>query len=156
MSLHFALYQPDIPQNTGTILRLCACLNVPIHIIHPTGFAFSDKIFRRSAMDYANHVHLFEHNNFTDFEKWRQQNSRRLILLSTKAKNSAYDFEYYKNDVLLAGRETAGVPQEIANICDAGIRIPMQGQMRSLNVAISCAMVLGEALRVSSGFAELD
>ncbi len=156
MSVSLALYQPDIPQNTGTILRLCACMNVSVHIIHPTGFTFSDKIFRRSAMEYADHVDLHEHDSFSRFEEWRKRNNARLVLMTTKTSTLAYDFAYETNDILMAGRESAGVPDQVAKTCDAKVRIPMQAQLRSLNVAISCAMVLGEALRITGGFDALQ
>jgi len=156
MSVQLALYQPDIPQNTGTLLRTCACLNVPVHIIHPTGFTFSDKIFRRSAMDYANHVQMHEHNSFADFETWRSQNSKRLILMSTKASVCAYSYKYQGNDIILAGRESAGVPAQVAQLCNKAVRIPMRSELRSLNVAMASAMILGEALRQTSEFAGLD
>ncbi|MCF6327523.1 MAG: tRNA (cytidine(34)-2'-O)-methyltransferase [Devosiaceae bacterium] len=156
MPLSLALYQPDIPQNTGTILRLCACMNVSVHIIHPTGFTFSDKIFRRSAMEYADHVDLHEHDSFEHFQAWRLQQSARLVLMSTKSSTSAYDFEYRPDDILMAGRESAGVPDQVAKICNARVRIPMRAQLRSLNVAVSTAMVIGEALRFTAGFADLQ
>lgn len=152
MPVELALYQPDIPQNTGTLLRLGACLDVRVHIIHPTGFNFSDKLFRRSAMDYADHVTLHEHNCFADFDIWRKKHNKRLILMSTKATISAYEFAYSQQDILLAGRESAGVPDNVAQICESRVRIPMQSQMRSINVSISCAMVLGEAKRQTAGF----
>ncbi len=156
MSVELALYQPDIPQNTGTLLRLGACLDVRVHIIHPTGFNFSDKLFRRSAMDYADHVILKEHNCFADFDVWRAENKKRLVLMSTKATTSAYQFTYSSHDILLAGRESAGVPDNVAQICESHVRIPMRSQMRSINVSISCAMVLGEAKRQTAGFDGLD
>ena len=156
MSVELALYQPDIPQNTGTLLRLGACLDVRIHIIHPTGFNFSDKLFRRSAMDYANYVTIKEHNCFTDFDAWRKQHDKRLVLMSTKATASAYNFTYHPRDILLAGRESAGVPDQVAQICENRVRIPMQPHMRSINVSISCAMILGEAKRQTAGFENLD
>jgi len=155
MPLSLALYQPDIPQNTGTILRLCACMNVPVHIIHPTGFTFSDKIFRRSAMEYADHVDLHEHDSFEHFQTWRLEKETRLVLMSTKSSTSAYDFEYDPDDILMAGRESAGVPDQVAKICDARVRIPMRAQLRSLNVAVSSAMIIGEALRKTRGFVDL-
>ena len=156
MRVELALFQPDIPQNSGTLLRLGACLNVAVHIIHPTGFAFSDKLFRRSAMDYADHVTMQQHNCFADFDNWRKQRNKRLVLMSTKASHSAYEFEFSPNDILLAGRESAGVPQQVADICDAAIRIPMSKHMRSINISIAAAMVLGEAERQTNGFSDLS
>jgi len=156
MSIELALFQPDIPQNSGTLLRLGACLEVRVHIIHPTGFAFSDKLFRRSAMDYADHVQMLEHNCFADFDEWRKENKKRLVLMSTKANQSSYEFNFAPNDVLLAGRESAGVPEHVANVCEAAIRIPMSQQVRSINVSIAAAMVLGEAKRQTNGFMNLS
>lgn len=155
MSVELALYQPDIPQNTGTLLRLGACLDVHVHIIHPTGFNFSDKQFRRSAMDYAEYASLQEHNCFDDFNLWRKEHNKRLVLMSTKATISAYEFTYSPQDILLAGRESAGVPENVVKTCESRVRIPMQKQMRSINVSISCAMVIGEAMRQTSGFKDL-
>lgn len=155
MAIELALYQPDIPQNSGTLLRLGACLNVAVHIIHPTGFAFSDKLFRRSAMDYADHVQMIEHNCFDDFYSWCQKNNKRLVLMSTKASQSAYEFDFASNDILMAGRESAGVPQKVADASAAAIRIPMSKAVRSINVSIASAMVLGEALKQTGGFEEL-
>lgn len=152
MTISLALYQPDIPQNTGTLLRLCACLDVAIHIIHPTGFTFSEKAFRRSAMDYAAQVQMHEHDSFEKFNEWRLQNLHRLILMSTKASTSYCQNQYLPGDILLAGRETAGVPKTVVNICDGAVCIPMRSEMRSLNVAVAGAMVLGEALRQTAGF----
>ncbi len=156
MNIELALYQPDIPQNTGTILRLGACMNVPVHIVHPTGFHFSDKLFRRSAMDYANHVQMIEHNSFKQFDIWRSEQNKRLVLMSTKATNSVYEFDFSSSDILLAGRESAGVPSEVAKTCDALVRLPMTQELRSLNVSLASAMILGEALRQTNGFETLS
>lgn len=155
MAIQLALYQPDIPQNSGTLLRLGACLNVAVHIIHPTGFAFSDKLFRRSAMDYADHVHMIEHNCFDDFNAWCGENNKRIVLMSTKASQSAYKFKFTSNDILMAGRESAGVPQKVADTCAAAIRIPMSKAVRSINVSVASAMVLGEALKQAGAFEDL-
>ncbi len=152
MPVSLALYQPDIPQNAGTLLRLCACLDVPVHLIHPLGFTFSARTFRRSAMDYANHVTLFEHDSFRNFEDWRHENRARLVLMSTRSATSAYEFRYDDNDILMAGRESAGVPDDVFRQCDASVRIPMRRHLRSLNVAVASAMVLGEALKDTSFF----
>ncbi|HHB83717.1 MAG TPA: tRNA (cytidine(34)-2'-O)-methyltransferase [Devosia sp.] len=156
MNIELALYQPDIPQNTGTILRLGACMNVPVHIIHPTGFHFSHKLFRRAAMDYAHHVQMIEHDSFRKFDTWRTEQNRRLVLMSTKAKNSVYNFNFTPGDILLAGRESAGVPAEIARICTTMVRLPMTQKVRSLNVSLASAMILGEALRQTNGFETLS
>ncbi|MCF6301734.1 MAG: tRNA (cytidine(34)-2'-O)-methyltransferase [Devosiaceae bacterium] len=154
--MELALYQPDIPQNTGTILRLGACLNVPVHIIHPTGFHFSDKLFRRSAMDYAQNVQMHEHDSFQKFDLWRKQRNKRLVLMTTKTQKSVYEFEFNPGDILLAGRESAGVPTQVASICNALVRLPMAPRLRSLNVSLATAMILGEALRQTDGFDPLS
>jgi len=145
--MQIALYQPDIPPNTGTILRLCACLNVSAHIIEPTGFAVSDYAFRRAGMDYLDHVSLMRHVSWDAFESWRLEAGYRLLLFTTKAAISYLDFRYQPQDILLFGRETAGVPDEVAAKADARLKIPIKASLRSLNVAMSAAMAVGEALR---------
>ena len=155
MGIDLALYQPDIAQNTGTLLRLGACLGVRVHIIHPTGFAFSDKSLRRSALDYLGQAEFREHDSYADFDLWRQSEARRLVLLSTKASESAYDAAYGANDVLMVGRESAGVPDAVAAAAGLKVRIPMREEMRSLNVAVAASLVLGEALRQTGAFAAL-
>jgi tRNA (cytidine/uridine-2'-O-)-methyltransferase len=151
--LTLALYQPDIPQNAGTMLRLCACLGVDAAIIGPAGFPTGDRHFRRSGMDYLDHVSLARHNCFSDFTNWRaaQVPSRRLILLTTKASALYWDCSYRAGDILMVGRESAGVPEEVAACADVSVTIPMQPGMRSLNVAVAAAMVIGEALRQIRG-----
>ncbi len=156
MPIEIALYQPDIPQNTGTLLRLGACLGVTVHIIHPTGFVFSDKKFKRASMDYLNHVEMREHDSFSRFNDWRLANGKRLILLSTKSSASLYDFEFLPNDIILAGRESAGVPDQVRQTCSNALRIPMRTELRSINVSISSAMALGEALRQTSAFTTMN
>ncbi len=152
MAIELALYQPDIPQNTGTLLRLGACLGVPVHIIHPTGFVFSDKNFKRAAMDYANKVQMRQHDSFSRFNDWRLANNKRLILLSTKSAFSLYDFDFSPDDIVLGGRESAGVPDQVRKICEYSVRIPMRPELRSINLGISAAIALGEALRQTGGF----
>ncbi len=147
MSVALALFQPDIPQNTGTLMRLAACMDVELHFIHPAGFHFSHAKLKRSGMDYLDHVRLVEHVNFEDFDTARQAAGRRLVLLTTKAVLSAYDARYTPDDILMLGRESAGVPEAVAARADLKVRIPMAEGFRSLNVAIAGAMVLGEALR---------
>lgn len=156
MGVALALYQPDIPQNTGTLIRLGACLGAPVHIIHPTGFVFSDKNLRRAAMDYAETASVAEHDSFGAFQAWRSDQGRRLVLLTTKASASAYEFTFEDNDVLLLGRESAGVPGAVAEAADARIRIPMRPDVRSINVALAGALVLGEALRQTNALASLS
>ncbi|HLL26946.1 MAG TPA: tRNA (cytidine(34)-2'-O)-methyltransferase [Xanthobacteraceae bacterium] len=147
-----ALYEPDIPQNTGTILRLGACLGVAVHIVGPAAFPATEKTFRRAGLDYLDHVSVVDHVSFGTFEDWRKRESRRLVLLTTKAATAHVDFSYRESDVLLCGRESAGVPDDVHQAADARVRVPMRQDMRSLNVAVSLAMVLGEALRQTKGF----
>ena len=145
--MQIALYQPDIPQNTGTILRLCACLGVAAHVIEPAGFPVSDRLFRRAGMDYLDHVTWLRHDSWTAFEAWRAERGHRLLLFTTKGAKSYLDFGYRADDILLFGRESAGVPAEVAEIADARLLIPLQPGLRSLNVAMAAAMAVGEALR---------
>lgn len=145
--MRIALFQPDIPQNTGTILRLCACLNVEAHIIEPAGFPVSDRHFRRSGMDYLDQVSIVRHISWADFEIWRREAGVRLLLLTTKGARSYLDCHYGADDILLLGRESAGVPDAVAEAADERLLIPMQAGMRSMNVAMAAAMALGEALR---------
>ena len=156
MPLALALYQPDIALNTGTLLRLGACLGVAVHIIHPTGFPFSRAALKRSGMDYLDAVEMIEHDSYARFDAWRRTEARRLVLLTTKGSETAYRVRYEASDILMLGRESAGVPPEIADDADLRIRIPMQPETRSLNVAISAAIALGEALRQTGGFEALD
>ena len=147
-----ALYQPDIPQNAGTIMRLCACLGVEVHVIEPAGFDLSDRTLRRAGMDYLEHVRLMRHLSWQDFEEWRRQQGRRLVLLTTAATRPYTDFAYDDADLLLLGRESAGVPEAVHEAADAQLVIPIAAGLRSLNVATAAAMVLGEALRQTDGF----
>lgn len=145
--MRIALFQPDIPQNTGTILRLCACLDTEAHIIEPAGFPVSDRHFRRAGMDYLDQVTIMRHDSWSKFEQWRANSGCRLILLTTKAERSYLDQRYDATDVLLLGRESAGVPDDVAAAADARVVIPIRPGLRSLNVAMAAAIVLGEALR---------
>jgi tRNA (cytidine/uridine-2'-O-)-methyltransferase len=145
--MQIALFQPDIPQNTGTILRLCACLDVAAHIIEPAGFQTSDRHFRRAGMDYLDHVRLMRHGSWTKFEEWRHEAGYRLILFTTKVTRSYLDFRYAASDILLFGRESAGVTDAVVAAADARLAIPIKPPLRSLNVAMSAAMAIGEALR---------
>tara|TARA_R110002167_G_scaffold238089_3_gene443216 strand:+ start:747 stop:1235 length:489 start_codon:yes stop_codon:yes gene_type:complete len=147
--MRLALYQPDIPQNTGAMIRLCACLGVSLDVIEPCGFTFTEKSLRRSALDYAPLADVSRHASWHTFQA---QSSGRLVLLSTKAVVSHVDFAFAPNDVLLLGREEAGVPDDVHAAVDARIRVPMRADARSLNVAIAAAMVLGEALRQTATF----
>jgi len=145
--IRLALFQPDIPQNTGTILRLCACLDVEAHIIEPAGFPVSDRHFRRAGMDYLDAVTIVRHVSWDAFCAWRAEQGGRLLLLSSKANRSYLDVAYAPDDILLLGRESAGVPDEVADAADERLRIPIAPKMRSLNVAVAAAMALGEVLR---------
>ena len=145
--MRIALYQPDIPQNTGNIFRLGACLGVSIDIIEPTGFIFDDKRFKRSAMDYLDHIDYKRHIDWQHFYDWKKENNFRLILMTTKSQKSLYNFKFNPSDILLFGRESAGVPKNIHNIVDHRLKIPMKGVVRSLNLSSSVALVLGEGLR---------
>lgn len=145
--LTLALYQPDIPQNTGTMLRTCACLGVDAAIIEPAGFPVTDKNFRRAGMDYLDHVPIDRHVSFAAFEAWRARAGRRLVLLTTKGAVDYRDFAYQPGDILLVGRESAGVPDGVHEAADARVIIPIRPGFRSLNVAVAGTMVLGEALR---------
>jgi tRNA (cytidine/uridine-2'-O-)-methyltransferase len=147
MALRIALYEPDIPQNTGTVLRLCACLGIEAHIIEPAGFPASDRAFRRAGLDYLDVVTLVRHASWRNFDAWRRQQRHRLILFTTTAAVSYLDYRFEAGDILLFGRETAGVPQDVHAAADARLVIPMRPGLRSLNVAISAAMATGEALR---------
>jgi tRNA (cytidine/uridine-2'-O-)-methyltransferase len=147
-----ALYEPDIPQNTGTILRLGACLGIAVHIVGPAAFPATEKAFRRAGLDYLDHVRVVNHVSFDTFEDWRKQEGRRVVLLSTQAASAHVDFAYRASDVLLCGRESSGVPENVHRAADARVRVPMRQDLRSLNVAVSLAMVLGEALRQTEGF----
>ena len=145
--MHIALFQPDIPQNTGTILRLCACLGAAAHIIEPAGFPVTDRHFRRAGMDYLDQVALTRHDSWSKFEEWRNEAGSRLVLFTTKAAGSYLDFRYESDDILLFGRESAGVTDKVVAAADARLLIPIRPGLRSLNVAMAVAMALGEALR---------
>jgi len=149
--MHVALYQPDIAQNTGTILRLAACLGVVAHIIEPAGFPASDRAFRRAGMDYLDHVTLTRHGSWAAFETWRRAADLKLVLFTTRATTSYLDHSFGRDDVLLFGRESAGVPDAVHTAADARLRIPMRRGLRSLNIAMACAMAVGEALRQTGG-----
>ena len=149
--MRIALYEPDIPQNTGTILRLCACLGIEAHIIEPAGFPVTDRAFRRAGMDYLDQVALTRHGSFAAFEAWRRERRLSLVLITTRAERNYLDHEYRENQVLLFGRESAGVPDQVQRAADVALRIPMRQDMRSLNVAMAAALVAGEALRQTGG-----
>ncbi|MGL4526923.1 MAG: tRNA (cytidine(34)-2'-O)-methyltransferase [Aestuariivirga sp.] len=150
--MRLALYQPDIPQNTGTILRLGACLGVAVDVIGPTGFDMTDRALRRAGLDYLEHVNITRHESFAAFETARAERGGRLILLSSHGDRSYTDFEFCVTDTLLLGRESAGAPDTVHNTADARLTIPMRAGLRSLNIAVAGAIVLGEALRQTNGF----
>ena len=145
--MRIALYEPDIPQNTGTILRLAACLGLEAHLIEPAGFPTSDRAFRRAGMDYLDQVRLVRHASWDAFEAWRRAQGLRLVLLTTRAADSYLDHAFASRDVLIFGRESAGVPDAVHAAAEVRLKVPMQPGLRSLNVAMTCAMVVGEALR---------
>ena len=149
--MRIALYEPDIPQNTGTILRLCACLGIEAHIIEPAGFPVTDRAFRRAGMDYLNQVTLSRHTSFSTFEEWRARERLSLVLLTTAGERSYVDHVFTTDQVLLFGRESAGVPAAVHKAADARLRVPMRPGMRSVNVAMAVAMVASEALRQTGG-----
>ena len=155
MPVDLALYQPDIANNTGTLIRLGACLGVAIHIIHPTGFVFSAKTLARAGLDYIDHAAVREHVSWTQFDQWRRGEKRRLVLLTTKAQISAYATAYTADDILMVGRESAGVPDVVADAADLRVRIPMRDGLRSINVALAATLILGEAKRQTDGFTGL-
>lgn len=142
-----ALYQPDIAGNTGTILRMAACLGIAVDLIEPAGFDISDRALKRAGMDYLEMAALTRHIDFDRFEHWRQREGRRLVLLSTKATLPYTDFHFRAGDVVMVGRESAGVPDHVHDLAFERLIIPMPGGGRSLNVALSAAMVAGEAMR---------
>ena len=142
-----ALYQPDIPQNVGAAMRLCACMGTILHIIHPCGFLWKDDAFRRTGMDYRDHVDLIQHTSWDSFCELMAEHKHRLTLLTTKTETAYTAHRFTDGDVLIMGRESAGVPDTVHHHVDARITIPMSGQTRSLNVINAASMVLGEALR---------
>ncbi|MBK1697335.1 tRNA (cytidine(34)-2'-O)-methyltransferase [Rhodovibrio salinarum] len=147
--MRLALYEPDIPQNTGTILRLAACLELGVDLIEPLGFQLDDKRLKRAGMDYVRHMDLRRHGSF---DRFLATEPGRLVLLTTHAATRHVDFEFRPDDVLLLGRESAGVPQAVHDAAGARVGIPLAPGMRSLNVALAAAMVAGEALRQTGGY----
>ncbi|ACL61821.1 tRNA (cytidine(34)-2'-O)-methyltransferase [Methylobacterium nodulans] len=150
--LRLALFQPDIPQNTGTMLRLAACLGAAVEIIEPAGFDVSDRHLRRSGLDYLDHVTITRHCSFSAFEAWRREAGLRLVLATTAGALPYTDLAYGPDDCLLVGRESAGVPEAVHAAADARVVIPLRAGLRSLNVAVAAAMILGEAMRQTGGF----
>jgi tRNA (cytidine/uridine-2'-O-)-methyltransferase len=142
-----ALYQPDIAQNAGTLARLCACLAVPLNIIEPAGFDVSDRNFRRAGMDYLDRAAIARHDSWSAFEAWREARGHRLILAETDGEAAYADFAFRPGDIILLGRESAGVPDAVRGAADCVVKIPQAPGARSINVALAGAMILGEALR---------
>lgn len=140
-----ALYQPEIAGNVGTIIRNCACFDADLHIIEPCGFPFDKNRIKKSALDYFDHVKITRHNSFDDFSNYAKGQGAKIILATTKTDQNYQNFPFSGNEIILFGQESAGVPENIANKCDEKITIPMQTQMRSLNIAVSCGIILAEA-----------
>ncbi|MDX2289055.1 MAG: TrmH family RNA methyltransferase [Hyphomicrobiaceae bacterium] len=151
--MNIALYELDIPQNTGTILRMCACLGVAVDIIEPAGFSLSDKALKRAGLDYLEHAEMRRHMTYRIFEDWRMNSGRRLVLCSAHAAAAYTKIAYSPTDILLMGRETSGVPASVVAAADVAVHIPMRPGLRSLNVAVAAGIILGEALRQTDGFA---
>lgn len=143
--MHIALYKPDIPQNTAAIIRLGACLNLKIHIIEPCGFNLHDSRFKRVVMDYMGMSRIFRYEDYDDFIK--KNKDKRIVLMTTKAKKHYHKFRFKKNDIMLFGRESAGVPESLHKTIKNRIKVPMNKKTRSLNVAMSVAIISAEALR---------
>lgn len=157
--MRLALFQPDIPQNTGTLLRLGACLDVELDIIEPCGFIFSEHNLKRAGMDYLNLVKYRRHSSWEHFLEYREKHPQeygRIVLLTTHASKPYTDFKFQKNDIILMGRESAGVPEEVHQKADARLLIPMNENARSINVALSAVMVVGECLRQTDSFPKIS
>lgn len=146
--MRLCLFQPEIAGNVGAVMRLGACLGVPVDLIEPMGFEWEDRRVRRTAMDYIDHVDV---SRYSSFDNWRAAAHGRIILFTTRADQFLYDFTFRPGDLLLFGRESGGVPPEIAVASDARLRIPIRPQVRSFNLATSAALALGEALRQTGG-----
>ncbi len=144
--MKIALYQPDIPQNLGAMMRLCACTGVELDIIEPCGFLWNERKIKQSAMDYYDKIKITRHDGWDDFYNM-YHGHRRIILMSTKTENSYCDFTFRSNDILLAGRESSGVPENVHNSVDSSLSIPMKHGLRSLNIVNATSMILGESLR---------
>jgi tRNA (cytidine/uridine-2'-O-)-methyltransferase len=150
--MQISLFEPDIPQNTGTILRLAACFGLAAHIIEPAGFPTSDRAFRRAGMDYLDQVTILRHPSWEAFAAWRAQAGVRLVLFTTRAGTSYLDHAFHPDDLLLFGRESAGVPDAVHRAAAVRLVVPMRAGMRSLNVAVAAAMAVGEAMRQTGAF----
>lgn len=145
--MRLALYQPEIPQNTGTLMRLCACMGICLDIIHPCGFVWEDRRLRRAGMDYMDMAAVHHHNSWAEFSKEISLRNRRLILLDGKAETPYTDFVFKKGDVIMMGQESCGVPEDVFKEIPHRLQIPMIPNCRSLNVSLAAAMVVGESIR---------
>ena len=145
--LLLALFEPDIAQNTGAMMRTCACLGVDAAIIEPAGFRINDSRFRRAGMDYLNALTIKTYDSWPDFAAWRASSQRRLVLLTTQGPTCLWDFAFREGDIILVGRESAGVPEVVSASADSRLRIPMRPRLRSLNVGIAATIAITEALR---------
>lgn len=150
--LRLALYQPDIPQNAGTLMRLAACLGIGLDLIEPAGFDVSDRNLRRAGLDYLDRLDLARHVSWSAFQVWREGAARRLVLATTRAETAHHAFRYRPDDILLVGRESAGVPDSVHQAADARVVVPIRAGLRSLNVAAAAAILVGEALRQTGAF----
>lgn len=152
MAIEIALFEPDIPQNVGTILRLGACLGIAVHVIEPCGFPFSKRTLKRSLMDYEAHIDLRRHDDWQAFDHWRKEQKRPIALATTKASEPFMDIHYQPDHIILMGSESRGVPDQVHRAANHRILIPMRPGLRSINVALSAAMIVGEAMRQTGGF----
>ncbi|CAO5677538.1 MAG: tRNA (cytidine(34)-2'-O)-methyltransferase [Holosporales bacterium] len=149
--ISLALFEPEIPQNTGTLMRLCACFNMTLHIIEPCGYLWNDKKLHRSVMDYQKIAHLNRHLSFDYFLEFLAQKNKRLILIDVDGDHCCWDFQYQEDDVLLLGKESSGVPESVRKSCTTSISIP-QKQGRSLNIATAASIVIGESIRYTKAY----
>lgn len=147
-AISLSLYQPDMPQNVGAAMRLCACLGIDLNIIEPVGFAWKEREFRKTGLDY---IDLVNYDRHTSWDKFRENRQERTILMTTKGSVDYTDFQFQPGDTLLAGRESCGVPDEVHGQVDARVFIPMHGKARSMNIINACSMIVGEALRQTRG-----
>jgi tRNA (cytidine/uridine-2'-O-)-methyltransferase len=154
-SLRIALYEPDIPQNAGTLMRLAACLDLDLDLIEPAGFDASDRNLKRAGLDYLSHLRLTRHLSFAHFETWRKQGGHRLVLATTKGAEAHHRFRFEPGDIIMLGRESAGAPDFVHEAADARVLIPIRPGLRSLNVAVAGAILAGEAMRQLDLFAPL-
>lgn len=154
--LRLALYEPDIPQNTGTLLRTAACLGIAVDLVEPAGFAVTDRNLRRAGLDYLDAATLTRHADWAAFDALRRAEGRRLVLLTTRGDTPHVDFSFRPGDVIMVGRESAGVPERVHASADARLIVPMRPGLRSLNVAVAAVFALGEALRQLDAFPPLD